>query len=49
MICQPLFRDDAYLRSCAARVTALSDRRIELDRTVFYARGGGQSDDTIRS
>jgi misacylated tRNA(Ala) deacylase len=41
-----LFRDDAYARSIEARVTALSDRGIELDRTVFYPAGGGQVGDT---
>jgi misacylated tRNA(Ala) deacylase len=41
-----LFREDAYLRSCPARVTAVSERGIELDRTVFYPMGGGQPGDT---
>jgi misacylated tRNA(Ala) deacylase len=41
-----LFRDDGYLRSCGARVTAADDRGIRLDRTVFYATGGGQPGDT---
>lgn len=48
MTCERLFRDDAYLKSCAARVVALSERGIELDRTVFYPRGGGQPGDTGR-
>ena len=46
MTCERLFRDDAYLKSCAARVVARSERGIELDRTVFYPRGGGQPGDT---
>ena len=41
-----LFRDDAYLRSCEARVTAVDERGIRLDRTVFYPTGGGQPGDT---
>jgi misacylated tRNA(Ala) deacylase len=41
-----LFRDDAYLRSCAARVTAVGERGVTLDRTVFYPTGGGQPGDT---
>jgi len=40
-----LFRDDAYLRSCAARVVAADERGIRLDRTVFYPTGGGQPGD----
>ncbi len=48
MTCERLFRDDAYLKSCTARVVALSERGIELDRTVFYPRGGGQPGDTGR-
>src|SRR5437868_11083284 len=41
-----LFRDDGYLRSCNARVIAADERGIMLDRTVFYAMGGGQPGDT---
>ena len=40
-----LFRDDAYLQSCDARVTAVTERGYELDRTVFYPLGGGQAGD----
>jgi misacylated tRNA(Ala) deacylase len=31
-----LFRDDGYLRSCAARVIAADGRGILLDRAVFF-------------
>jgi misacylated tRNA(Ala) deacylase len=41
-----LFRDAAYLRSCAARVVAADERGVRLDRTVFYPQGGGQAGDT---
>jgi misacylated tRNA(Ala) deacylase len=40
-----LFRDDAYLRSCDARVISADARGIRLDRTVFYPMGGGQPGD----
>ena len=40
-----LFRDDAYLRSCPARVVTADERGIRLDRTVFYPTGGGQPGD----
>ncbi|HEX7967240.1 MAG TPA: alanyl-tRNA editing protein [Stellaceae bacterium] len=41
-----LFRDDAYLRSCEARIIAVEADGIQLDRTVFYPQGGGQPGDT---
>ncbi len=41
-----LFREDAYLRECDARVVAVHEAGIELDRTVFYPLGGGQAGDT---
>jgi len=41
-----LFRDDAYMKTATARVTAVSERGVELDRTIFYPLGGGQPGDT---
>jgi misacylated tRNA(Ala) deacylase len=41
-----LFRDDAYLDHCQARVTGTGPDGIRLDRTVFYPEGGGQPGDT---
>ena len=43
---EELFRDDAGLLHCEATITAVSERGIELDRTVFYPQGGGQAGDT---
>jgi misacylated tRNA(Ala) deacylase len=40
-----LFRDDAYLQRCTARVTAADEHGIRLDRTIFYPIGGGQPGD----
>ena len=40
-----IFRDDAYARSCPAVVTAVDERGIRLDNTVFYPTGGGQPGD----
>jgi misacylated tRNA(Ala) deacylase len=43
---QDLFRDDGYLRECAATVRAVTPEGIVLDRTVFYPLGGGQAGDS---
>ena len=41
-----LFRDDAYLKTATARVVAVDERGIELERTIFYPLGGGQAGDS---
>ncbi len=44
-----LFRQDAYLTETPARVEAVNERGgILLDRTIFYATGGGQPGDAGR-
>jgi len=46
MTVEELFRQDAYLKETDAIVTALDDRGVRLDRTVFYPTGGGQPGDS---
>lgn len=47
MITAPLFRDDAYLREAEATVLAHTpEGGIVVDRSVFYATGGGQPGDS---
>jgi misacylated tRNA(Ala) deacylase len=43
---EELFREDSYLRSCQASVTAVDGSLVRCDRTVFYPLGGGQPGDT---
>ncbi len=42
---EELFRQDATLTECRARVLAADQRGVVLDRTVFYPLGGGQAGD----
>jgi len=42
---EDIFRDDAYIKTCEATVTGVSEYGIQLDRTVFYPAGGGQPGD----
>lgn len=46
MSTEALFRADAYLRECTARVLSVGPEGVLLDRTVFYPLGGGQAADT---
>jgi misacylated tRNA(Ala) deacylase len=43
---EELFRQDAYLKEAEATVTALEERGVRLDRSIFYPTGGGQPCDT---
>jgi len=40
-----LFLTDAYCRSIDAKVVAVDDDQVALDRTIFYPTGGGQPHD----
>jgi misacylated tRNA(Ala) deacylase len=43
---EELFRQDSYLKQADATVTAVEDRGVRLDRSIFYPTGGGQPGDT---
>lgn len=45
MTTERLYYEDAYLRSCEARVLRVDERGVLLDRSVFYPLGGGQPGD----
>ncbi|MHB1005650.1 MAG: alanyl-tRNA editing protein [Chloroflexota bacterium] len=40
-----LYLTDSYLREFDAKVVGVADGAVELDRTAFYPRGGGQQSD----
>jgi misacylated tRNA(Ala) deacylase len=42
---EELFREDATLLQCQARVLQADVQGVRLDRTVFYPQGGGQAGD----
>jgi misacylated tRNA(Ala) deacylase len=48
MTTEALFREDAYLREAPATVLAAGPDGIVLDRTPFFATGGGQPGDVGR-
>jgi misacylated tRNA(Ala) deacylase len=46
MMTELLYQTDAYMKDFTARVTAAEGSAVALDRTAFYATGGGQPHDT---
>jgi len=48
MTTDALFAEDAYQTSCTARVLGVTEKGLLLDRSVFYARSGGQPGDSGR-
>jgi misacylated tRNA(Ala) deacylase len=42
---EELFREDAALAECEARIVRVAAQGVRLDRTVFYPHGGGQAGD----
>src|SRR4029079_2788254 len=46
LMLKKLSRRAAYLKEADAAVTAVEERGVRLDRTIFYPTGGGQPGDT---
>lgn len=42
---EEIFRQDSYIKTTTATVTAIDERGIQFDQTIFYATGGGQPGD----
>ena len=42
---EELFREDATLTTCEARITCIDERGVQLERTIFYPLGGGRAGD----
>lgn len=40
-----LYNEDAYLKSCEAKIVAIDENIVALDQSVFYPLGGGQLGD----
>jgi misacylated tRNA(Ala) deacylase len=43
---EKLYLNDSYLKEIEGRINSVNENGITLDRTVFYARGGGQPGDS---
>ena len=43
-----LYRDNPYQKTCEAEVTAVTEKGIQLNQTLFFGEAGGQIGDTGR-